>query len=113
MLKITFFQTGQFRGRFLRKVPRKVFAEGAADVFVEGVCERFFRGRFPEGFRKDSGRFWAFGPALIHPEGFLRKVRRKAFAEGSAEGFCGRFHGRFSEGSPRKEKKVILSIIIV
>ena len=52
----TFF-TGRFRGRFLRKVLWKVFAEGSVDVFVEGVCERFFRGRFPEGFRKDSGRF--------------------------------------------------------
>ena len=90
----------------MRKVPRKVFAEGAADVFVEGVCERFFNGRFPEGFRKDSGRFWAFGPALIHPEGFLRrKVLRKVFAEGSVEGFCGRFRGRFPEGFPRKDKK--------
>ena len=60
---------GRFRGRFLRKVPQKVFAEGSA----EGSCGRF-RGRFlrkvfvkglsAEGFRKDSGRFWTFGPAL-------------------------------------------------
>ena len=96
----------------MRKVPRKVFAEGSADVFVEGVCERFLRGRFPKGFRKDFGRFWAFGPAVIHPEGFLRKVRRKVFAEGSAEGFCGRFRGRLSEGFSRKEKRKVLSINI-
>ena len=57
MLKIILFFNKRFRGRFLRKVLWKVFAEGSVDVFVEGVCERFFRGRFPEGFRKDSGRF--------------------------------------------------------
>ena len=90
-----------------RKVPRKVFAEG--------FCERFVRGRFPEGFRKDSGRFWAFGPALPHPESFLRKVLRKVFVEGSesAEGFCGRFRRRFPEGFPRKVKTLFLSYKIV
>ena len=85
----------------MHKVPRKVFAEGSAHVFVEGVCERFFHRRFPEGFLKDFGRFWAFGPALIHLEGFLQKVLRKVFAESSVEVFC----GRFSEGFLQREKK--------
>ena len=105
-------------GRFLRKVfaessaegfggrfPRKVFTTGTRDsrkvprkVFAEGLHERIFCGRFPEGFRKDSGRFWkvlGLRPCLSPSrklfcgrfcERFLRKVLRKVFAEGSAEG---------------------------
>ena len=96
MLKITFFQTGRFRGRFLRKVPRKVFVEGDADVFVEGVCERFFGVSFREGFRKDSGWFWAFANWPC------RNPSRRFLTEGSPEGFCGRFCGRFLRKVPRK-----------
>ena len=113
MLRIIFFGGGWFRGRFLRKVLRKVFAEGSAEGFCGRSLAEDLCGRFPEGFRKDSGRFWAFSSDLPHPEGFLQKVPRKVFAEGSAEGFCGRFRGRFPEGFPRKEKNTILSIIIV
>ena len=87
MLRIIFLGGGWFRGRFLRKVLRKVFAEGSAEGFCGRSLAEDLCGRFPEGFRKDSGRFWAFSSDLPHPEGFLQKVPRKVFAEGSAEGF--------------------------
>ena len=113
MLRIVFLGGGWFRGRFLRKVLRKVFAEGSAEGFCGRSLAEDLCGRFPEGFRKDSGRFWAFSSDLPHPEGFLQKVPRKVFAEGSAEGFCGRFRGRFPEGFPRKVQNLISSLRII
>lgn len=64
-------------------------SEGSAEGFCERFCGRFLqkvfmKGFSAEGFRKDSGRFWAFIPAFPHPESFLWKVPRKAFAEGSS-----------------------------
>ena len=61
------------------------------------------RGRFPEGSRKDTGRFWAICPAS--PAGRLAKPKpepAEGFAEGSAEGFSRRFRGRFLRKVPRK-----------
>ena len=86
---------GRFCGRCLRKVPRKVFAEG----LLRKICA--------EGLRKDSGRIpECSGPSalifLIRKVScrrfrgkFLRKVPRKVFAEGSAEGSRKVFRGRF------------------
>ena len=101
-----------FCGRFLRKVfaegfaegSRKasssfgffVFAEGSAEGFAEGFLLKISRpaaphGKFPEGFRKDSGRFRAKGDKTTDPPKVLRKVLRKVLAEGSRGRFCGRF----------------------
>ena len=50
----------------------------------------------------------------------MRKVPRKVIPEGRqilrkvlAEGFCGRFRGRFPEGFPRKVEKLILTKNII
>ena len=69
-----------FCGRFSRKVPRKVIPEGRQilrKVLAEGFC-----GRLRERLFLFFGRDQPF---------LLQRVPRKVFAEGSAEGFCGRF----------------------
>ena len=98
----------------MRKVPRKVLAEGFAEGSAEGYFRRLFWKAPAEGSQKVPGRFLQILAKLAPGRPAPRKVPRKVFAEGSAEGFCGRFCGRFPEGSPRKvENSIYLSRKIV
>ena len=70
---------GRFRGRFLRKVPRKVIPEGKQilqKVLAKGFCGRL-RGRFFL-FLVEINLFYCRG----FRGRFLRKAPRKVFAEG-------------------------------
>ena len=90
-IKNLFLDPGRFRGRFLRKVLRKVIPE--RKWILRKVLAEGFSGRF-------RGRLFFFLP---HKQIlFLRKVPRKVSAEGSVEGFCGRFCGRFLRKVSRK-----------
>ena len=62
-------------------------------------CGRILRKDPAEGFSMQNKHLW--------------KDPRKDFAEGSAEGFCGRISEGSAEGSSRKEEKLFMRSIIV
>ena len=79
----------------MRKVLRKVFAEGSRGRFLRQVHEihgRFLRKVFAEG--SAEGFLEKCAQNCTFCGSFLRKFFAEGSAEGFAEGFCGRFRGR-------------------
>ena len=95
---------------FLRKDPRKDFPEGTAGRVGNTLRDQTLPGRIPEGFRKDPEGSGHDPGAMINSMTRRHCLIRKDFAEGSAEGFCGRIPEGSAEGSPRKEKKLAYEI---